>query len=115
MPTFKYDKGSDEFDTSSKARPPAWTDRVLFNTAPVENSKQKLSKKFLKTEEQNAEKNDEIVLEKNVEHDIKNDIETNGMENALGLLRLKNYSSIDSMHSDHRPVAAQFSLNFDDI
>lgn len=29
-PTFKYDKNSDEFDTSHKQRIPAWTDRVLF-------------------------------------------------------------------------------------
>jgi hypothetical protein len=31
-PTFKYDKGSDDFDTSEKARPPAWTDRILFHS-----------------------------------------------------------------------------------
>ena len=30
LPTFKYDKGSDRFDTSGKNRPPAWTDRVMF-------------------------------------------------------------------------------------
>ena len=29
-PTFKYDIGSAQFDTSSKHRAPAWTDRVLF-------------------------------------------------------------------------------------
>ena len=29
-PTFKYDKHSDEFDTSHKQRIPAWTDRILF-------------------------------------------------------------------------------------
>lgn len=30
LPTFKYDKGTDEYDTSPKQRIPAWTDRVLF-------------------------------------------------------------------------------------
>jgi len=30
MPTFKFDKGSDEYDTSHKQRIPAWTDRVLY-------------------------------------------------------------------------------------
>jgi hypothetical protein len=30
MPTFKYDKGSSEYDTSHKQRIPAWTDRVLY-------------------------------------------------------------------------------------
>ena len=29
-PTFKFDKGSDEYDTSHKQRIPAWTDRVLY-------------------------------------------------------------------------------------
>ncbi|GAX19001.1 inositol polyphosphate 5-phosphatase INPP5B/F [Fistulifera solaris] len=29
-PTFKYDKGTHDFDTSPKQRIPAWTDRVLF-------------------------------------------------------------------------------------
>jgi hypothetical protein len=33
MPTFKFDKGSQEYDTSSKQRIPAWTDRVLFKPA----------------------------------------------------------------------------------
>ncbi|CAM9178905.1 unnamed protein product [Scytosiphon promiscuus] len=30
-PTYKYDKGSQHFDTSRKMRPPAWTDRILFS------------------------------------------------------------------------------------
>ena len=29
-PTFKFDKGSEEYDTSHKQRIPAWTDRVLY-------------------------------------------------------------------------------------
>jgi len=33
-PTFKFDKRTDQYDTSAKRRIPAWTDRVLYRCAP---------------------------------------------------------------------------------
>lgn len=30
MPTFKFDFGTDTYDTSSKQRIPSWTDRILW-------------------------------------------------------------------------------------
>jgi hypothetical protein len=35
-PTFKFDKGSTEYDTSHKQRIPAWTDRILFKPNDVQ-------------------------------------------------------------------------------
>jgi hypothetical protein len=32
LPTFKFDKGSTDYDTSYKQRIPAWTDRILFKS-----------------------------------------------------------------------------------
>lgn len=31
LPTFKYDKDSNQYDTSKKMRVPSWTDRVLYS------------------------------------------------------------------------------------
>ena len=32
LPTFKFDKGTSNYDTSHKQRIPAWTDRILFRS-----------------------------------------------------------------------------------
>lgn len=35
LPTFKFDKGSSEYDTSYKQRIPAWTDRIVFKSNSI--------------------------------------------------------------------------------
>lgn len=35
LPTFKFDKGSPDYDTSYKQRVPAWTDRIVFKSNSI--------------------------------------------------------------------------------
>lgn len=80
-PTYKYDLFSDDYDTSEKARCPAWTDRVLWRRA---NLTFKKSSSSTRTEDPADQ-----MLCKNLLVYYRADIKT----------------------SDHRPVAAIFDID----
>ena len=96
-PTFKYDRGSDQFDTSSKARPPAWTDRILYNMAV--RAAPAMPAPTVTSDGISAPSQDSL-----------------GSSASTGTpgpiwgpeLELVKYYSIDARHSDHRPVCAEF-------
>ncbi|KAH8871194.1 Synaptojanin-1 [Schistosoma japonicum] len=83
-PTYKYDLFCDDYDTSEKARSPAWTDRILWRRV-------KLS--FPKTDD------DGIICMQNNSPDIK-----------WNPGRLLLYNRAELKTSDHRPVGAIFNI-----
>ena len=94
-PTFKYDKGADCFDSSAKARCPAWTDRILFYSNAV--SAHQINSSSVSSS--NSSINSSNSLDYLASMRIKSD----------ALLCLDDYYSIDARSSDHRPVCAIFS------
>ncbi|CAM9278399.1 unnamed protein product, partial [Choristocarpus tenellus] len=96
-PTYKFDRGTDVYDTSSKHRVPAWTDRVLFGGKGLAaGGKQLVTKEGY--EEDKGGGNGERRSE--------------GNEQVAGL-ELQAYRSVMELRtSDHRPVIASFLMKF---
>ena len=102
-PTFKYDPSKNVFDSSSKARSPAWTDRILYFNYDESSSVPKLPLKTGDEEVSSLGKNEESA-------NISSNPNMTSSGRSSYCLELKKYYAIDSRHSDHRPVAAEFSL-----
>jgi hypothetical protein len=109
-PTFKYDKGSEHFDTSSKARPPAWTDRVLYNMAIRAPSVQ-LPAPIDSSEKVSGIQGAVPVTDPSTPLPSV-PLVSSSSSPWMPQLALDKYYSVDSRHSDHRPVCAQFTYRF---
>ena len=108
-PTFKYDVDSTELDSSSKARCPAWTDRILYTAGRHVNPFLRYYKNSENAEEDEEEEarleSSSIVSSSSIESKTH-------LTTVSGLsLNLKRYYSVEVRSSDHRPVCAEFSLS----
>uniref|UniRef100_UPI00398E4279 phosphatidylinositol 4,5-bisphosphate 5-phosphatase A n=1 Tax=Pristiophorus japonicus TaxID=55135 RepID=UPI00398E4279 len=88
-PTYKYDVGTNTFDTSSKKRKPAWTDRILWRV--------KMSDCY------DLSKNSTVLARSK---------SPDGNSNHIQVIQHVYRSHMEYLISDHKPVTAIFSLKF---
>jgi hypothetical protein len=120
-PTYKYDKNAKCFDTTSKRRCPAWTDRILYYTRKenkVTNGAMESQKASQETAAEARPAGPAVVSEvvcvvpQKIQggEDSQATGGVKGVQNAP-VLRLRDYYSVDARTSDHRPVCADFELH----
>jgi phosphatidylinositol-bisphosphatase len=101
FPTYKYNPRSQDFDTSSKQRTPSWTDRVLYCPGTNHSSSLAADPGRPSAPASAASASASCVV---------------GAVRGRPRVRLtaRHYSSVqECVHGDHRPVVAQFHIDFE--
>ncbi|XP_051981507.1 inositol polyphosphate 5-phosphatase K [Xyrauchen texanus] len=83
-PTYKFDVGTDTYDTSGKKRKPAWTDRILWRLRPMAQVSNSTSKRS----------------------------SLSGLTSGTCVSQHFYRSQMEYTISDHKPVSSMFTLQF---
>ncbi|XP_049326431.1 inositol polyphosphate 5-phosphatase K [Astyanax mexicanus] len=83
-PTYKFDVGTDTYDTSGKKRKPAWTDRILWRLRPMAPPSNNMSKRS----------------------------SVSGLTSGTRVTQHFYRSHMEYTVSDHKPVSSIFTLQF---
>lgn len=87
LPTYKYDKRVNKFDSSGKKRKPSYTDRVLFS---VSADKEEVSGSAASRE---------------------NRVNSTTLKRTVVVSPSEYWSASSCLHGDHRPVCAKFKIS----